>query len=134
VLSAVAPSATAMIPALSRSPQRANSQREGRTRRNARDHRRHDTKNTDSSSQDNCHVAKEIQLVTGEGRPFPPRLAQEITREIGRLGLLQRIAAIEHERGDSPTTCKDTKKKRALLLLLGGIGPTSSAVMAREVY
>jgi transposase len=75
------------------------------------------------------------KLVTGEGRPLPPRLAQEITREIERLGFVQQqIAAIEHERDESPTTCKETEKKRAQLLLLKGIGPTGSAVMAREVY
>ena len=75
------------------------------------------------------------KLVTGEGRPLPPRLAQEITREIDRLGLVQQqIAAIEQERDESPTTCKETEKKRAQLLLLKGIGPTGSAVMAREVY
>src|SRR5262249_14328243 len=74
------------------------------------------------------------KLVTGEGRPLPPRLAREIVREIERLGLVQQqIAAIEHER-DETTTCKGTGKKRAQLLLLKGIGPTGSAVMAREVY
>jgi len=67
----------------------------------------------------------------GEGRPLPPRLAQEITREIERLGLVQQqIAAIEHERDESPTTCKETEKKRAQLLLLKGIGATGSAVMS----
>jgi transposase len=83
-----------------------------------------------------CYKTLQIdKLVTGEGRPLPPRLAQEITREIERLGLVQQqIAAIEHERDESPTTCKETEKKRAQLLLLKGIGPTGSAVMAREVY
>jgi transposase len=75
------------------------------------------------------------KLVTGEGRPLPPRLAHEIAREIDRLGLVQQqIAAIEQERDMVPTTCKETEKKRARLLLLKGIGPTASAVMAREVY
>jgi len=75
------------------------------------------------------------KLVTGEGRPLPPRLAHEIAREIDRLRLVQQqIAAIEQERDMSPTTCKETEKKRAQLLLLKGIGPTASAVMAREVY
>jgi transposase len=75
------------------------------------------------------------KLVTGEGRSLPPRLAQEIKREIGRLELVQQqIAAIEEKRDESPTTCKETEKKRAQLLLLKGIGPTGSAVMAREVY
>src|SRR5262249_1647499 len=71
------------------------------------------------------------KLVTGEGRPLPPRLAREIAREIERLGLVQQqIATIEHERDESPTTCKETEKKRVQL----SIGPTGSAVMAREVY
>jgi len=71
-----------------------------------------------------------VQSLGGEGRPLPPRLAQEITREIERLGLVQQeIAAIEHERDESPTTCKETEKKRAQLLLLKGIGATGSAVM-----
>ena len=75
------------------------------------------------------------KLVTGEGRSLPPRLAREIKREIDRLELVQQqIAAIEQERDESPTTCKETEKKRAQLLLLKGIGPTGSAVMAREVY
>ena len=52
-----------------------------------------------------------------------------------RLGLVQlQITAIEKERDECPTTCKETEKKRALLLLVKGIGPTFSAVMAREVY
>src|SRR5215510_10094057 len=45
------------------------------------------------------------KLVTGEGRPLPPRLAQEIAREIERLGLVQQqIATIEHESDESRTT------------------------------
>jgi transposase len=51
------------------------------------------------------------------------------------LALVQdQIAVIEQERDESPATCKATEKKRAQLLLLKGIGPTGSAVMAREVY
>jgi len=75
------------------------------------------------------------KIVTGEGWSLPPRLAREIKREIDRLELVQQqIAAIEQERDENPTTCKETEKKRAQLLLLKGIGPTGSAVMAREVY
>jgi hypothetical protein len=69
------------------------------------------------------------------GTALPPRLAQEIKREIGRLALVQdQIAVIEQERDESPTTCKATEKKRAQLLLLKGIGPIGSAIIAREVY
>src|SRR5262245_47310937 len=81
---------------------------------------------------------KTLQLgkpVTGEGRRLTTRLAEEITRGIDRLARVpQQIAASEEERDESPTTCKETEKKRAQLLLLKGIGPTGSAVMAREVY
>src|SRR5262249_58252769 len=53
------------------------------------------------------------KLVTGEGRPLPPRLAREIAREIDRLGLVQQqIKAIEQERDERPTTGKETEKKR----------------------
>src|SRR5262249_46964493 len=64
------------------------------------------------------------KLVTGEGFSFKQKTAYEITREIDRLGLVQQqIAAIEQERDKSPTTCKETEKKRAQLLLVKGIGP-----------
>src|SRR6478672_7058286 len=70
------------------------------------------------------------ELVTGDGRPLPPRLAQEVAREIGRLALVQeQLATIQHERDEAPTPCVSTEKKRVQLLLLKGIGPTVSAVM-----
>jgi transposase len=75
------------------------------------------------------------KLVTGEGRPLPPRLAREVVREIERLTLVQRqLVAIERERDEAPTPCASTEKKRIQLSLLNGIGPTVSAIMAREVY
>jgi transposase len=75
------------------------------------------------------------KLVTGDGRPLPTRLANEIAREIERLDLLQRqLARLERESIDEPTPCRTTEKKRCQLLLLNGIGSTISAVMAREVY
>ena len=53
------------------------------------------------------------KLVTGDGRPLPPRLASEITREIARLALIQeQIATLERERDQAPTPCKATEKKR----------------------
>ena len=59
------------------------------------------------------------KLVTGDGRPLPPRLASEIAREVGRLALVQeQIAIIERERDEAPTPCKATEKKRAQLSLL----------------
>jgi transposase len=75
------------------------------------------------------------KLITGDGRPLPPRLASEITREIARLALIQeQIAALERERDQAPTPCKATEKKRVQLMCLTGIGPAIAAVMTREVY
>ena len=75
------------------------------------------------------------KLVTGEGRPLPPRLASEIARELERLALVQQqLVTIERERDEAPTPCTSTEKKRLQLSLLNGIGPTVSAIMAREVY
>ena len=75
------------------------------------------------------------KLVTGDGRPLPPRLASEITREIARLALTQeQIAALERERDQAPTPCKATERKRVQLMCLTGIGPAIAAVMTPEVY
>lgn len=75
------------------------------------------------------------KLVTGDGRPLPPRLVSEITREIARLALIQeQIATLERERDQAPTPCKATEKKRLQLMSLNGIGPAIAAVMTREVY
>jgi len=75
------------------------------------------------------------ELVTGDGRALPPRLLNEIAREIMRLALVQdQISAIDRERDEAPTPCKATEKKRIQLAHLKGIGPAISAVMSREVY
>jgi len=75
------------------------------------------------------------KLVTGDGRPLPPRLASEITREIARLALIQeQLATLDRERDQAPTPCKATEKKRVQLMSLTGIGPAIAAVMTREVF
>jgi transposase len=75
------------------------------------------------------------ELVTSDGRALPPRLLNEIAREIVRLALVQdQISAIDRERDEAPTPCKATEKKRIQLVHLKGIGPAISAVMSREVY
>jgi transposase len=75
------------------------------------------------------------ELVTGDGRPLPKRLGREITREIERLALVQeQLVETEHERDQAPTPCAATERKRHDLLRLNGIGPTFSAILAREVY
>jgi transposase len=74
-------------------------------------------------------------LVTGDGRPLPERLGREITREIARLAQVQaQITEIERERDLASTSCAATERKRHDLLRLKGIGPTFSAILAREVY
>ena len=76
-----------------------------------------------------------VELVTGNGRPLPKRLGREITREIERLAVVQeQLVEIEHERDQTPTPCAATERKRHDLLRLNGIGPTFSAILAREVY
>jgi len=75
------------------------------------------------------------ELITGHGRSLPKRLGREITREIERLALVQeQLVEIEHERDQAPTPCAATERKRHDLLRLNGIGPTVSAILAREVY
>jgi len=75
------------------------------------------------------------KLVTGDGRRLPPRLAAEIEREMKRFATVQaQIDEIEKERDTAPTACKETEKKRHLLLQLKSIGPTNAAALSREVY
>lgn len=83
-----------------------------------------------------CYKRLELdKLVTGEGRSLPPRLTQEIAREIERLAMIQeQIAELERELDEAPTPCQASEKKRDQLLLLKGIGPIFSAVMVREVF
>jgi transposase len=75
------------------------------------------------------------ELVTGDGRALPERLAHEIAREIERLALVQaQIVEVERERDLAPTPCDATERKRHQLLRLNGIGATSAPILAREVY
>ena len=75
------------------------------------------------------------ELVTGDGRALPERLAREIAREIERLALVQaQLAEVERERDLAPTPCEATERKRHQLLRLKGIGATSAPILAREVY
>jgi transposase len=75
------------------------------------------------------------ELVTGDGRALPERLAREIEREIERLALVQaQIVKVERERDLAPTPCDATERKRHQLLRLNGIGATSAPILAREVY
>ena len=84
---------------------------------------------------DNIKTLALEKLVTGDGHRLLPRLAAEIAREMKRLAMVQeQIDDIERERDTAPTPCKETEKKRHLLLQLKSIGPTNAAVLSREVY
>ncbi|TIW30149.1 MAG: IS110 family transposase, partial [Mesorhizobium sp.] len=70
-------------------------------------------------------------LITGDGRPLPPALMAQISRELDRIELLiQQIKDVEEARdallvaADEPTP--------ALLLSLKGIGPEFAAVLWSE--
>ncbi len=70
-------------------------------------------------------------LVTGDGRPLPPALRAQISRELDRIELLiQQIKAVEEER-DAMLAAADAPTP-ALLLNLKGIGPEFAAVLGSE--
>src|ERR1700758_1683772 len=84
---------------------------------------------------DNIKTLALEKLVTGDGHRLLPRLAAEIEREMKRFAMVQeQIDEIEKERDTAPTTCKETEKKRHLLLQLKSIGPANAALLSREVY
>ncbi|WIJ26902.1 IS110 family transposase [Devosia sp. RR2S18] len=70
-------------------------------------------------------------LATGDGRPLPPALRAQISRELDRIELLiQQIKAVEEER-DAMLAAADVPTP-ALLLNLKGIGPEFAAVLWSE--
>jgi transposase len=89
------------------------------------------------------HRARLDELRTGDGRPLPPHLKQEIRRHLARLAVVQDdIAAVETERdavlgvtsgAEAPPT-ETTPSPAVLLLRLKGIGPECAAVLWLEVF
>ena len=79
--------------------------------------------------------ARVDDLVTGDGRPLPPRLKAEIRRQLGRLELVLRdLAAVEAERDvliDAARTA-DGRKGLALLVELKSIGNEFASVLWLE--
>ncbi|GAB5426922.1 MAG: IS110 family transposase [Devosia indica] len=70
-------------------------------------------------------------LITGDGRPLPPALRAQISRELDRIELLiQQIKAVEEER-DAMLAAADAPTP-TLLLNLKGIGPEFAAVLWSE--
>ena len=76
------------------------------------------------------------ELRTGDGRPLPPHLKAQISRELDRLELLiEQIKAVETERDALLAATAKTEQPRApqaMLLDLNGIGPEFAAVLWSE--
>jgi transposase len=87
-------------------------------------------------------------LVTGDGRPLPPRLVETVRRELLRLALVvDQVAEVERVRDarrprgrprkDAAQPRPDpasTPGRVAALMKLRGIGPEIASVLAREVF
>ena len=74
-------------------------------------------------------------LVTAEGHPLPERLRRELEREYARLDLIdEQIRLVEKERDVADAQDPAIEKKRQMLCALPGIGGTTAAILAREVF
>jgi transposase len=83
------------------------------------------------------------KLVTGDGRTLPPRLSEEIRRELARLAVLEeQIAAVERERDERPAKRGEPKPtdiatppgRIAHLQKLRALGPQTASVLQSEVF
>ena len=76
------------------------------------------------------------ELTTGDGRPLPPHLKTQISRELDRLELLiEQIKAVETERDallDPAVKTEGALAPQAMLLAIKGIGPEFAAVLWSE--
>ncbi|WP_257558121.1 transposase [Sphingobium sp. CFD-2] len=74
-------------------------------------------------------------LVTAEGRRLSERLRHELEREYARLALIEeQICCVEKERDMADAQDPVVEQKRQMLRLLPGIGGTTAAIMAREIF
>ena len=70
------------------------------------------------------------ELRTGDGRPLPPHLKAQISRELDRLELLlEQIKSVESERDALLAAQQTTPKPAAMLLAIKGVGPESAAIL-----
>ena len=75
------------------------------------------------------------KLTTAEGRPLGERLRRELEREYQRLELVQnQLRIVEKERDTADAQDPAVERKRELLCALQGVGSTSAAILAREVF
>jgi transposase len=73
------------------------------------------------------------ELRTGDGRPLPPHLKTQISRELDRLELLlEQIKSVESERDALLAAQQTTPEPAAMLLAIKGVGPESAAILWSE--
>jgi transposase len=73
------------------------------------------------------------ELRTGDGRPLPPHLKTQISRELDRLELLlEQIKSVESERDALLAAQQATPKPAAMLLAIKGVGPEPAAILWSE--
>ena len=74
-------------------------------------------------------------LETAEGHPLPHRLRRELEREYARLALIQaQLREVESERDTADAQDPVVERKRQMLVAVQGVGGTSAAILAREVF
>lgn len=72
-------------------------------------------------------------LQTGDGRPLPPALKAQVSRELDRLELLlEQIGGVEEARDTMLAGAGQSDRTPALLLNLKGVGPEFAAVLWTE--
>jgi transposase len=74
-------------------------------------------------------------LKTAEGHPLPERLRRELEREYARLALIEaQLREVEKERDTTDAQDPVVEQKRQMLVAVQGVGGTSAAILAREVF
>lgn len=74
-------------------------------------------------------------LETAEGHPLPDRLRRELEREYARLALIEtQLREVEQERDTADAQDPVVERKRQMLVAVRGVGGTSAAILAREVF
>jgi transposase len=74
-------------------------------------------------------------LKTAEGHPLPDRLRRELEREYARHDLIEaQLREVEKERDTADAQDPVVERKRQMLVALQGVGGTSAAILAREVF
>jgi transposase len=74
-------------------------------------------------------------LETAEGHPLPDRLRRELEREYARLALIEtQLREVGKERDMADAQDPVVERKRQMLVALQGVGGTSAAILAREVF